>query len=118
MNYCVIAVRDNFQFRSVFCRSKEDLLTTLQDEHQGLERAKYLVGQGDICQLNRNGVRYYAKDWGFNWKTTQPTEFASPKALFDYVRATGIARVYLFEHNEWRCLESEIHAQNRDREVA
>lgn len=115
MNYCVIAIRDNFQFRAIFCRCKHDVLAILQDNYQAIELAEGLVNNGDICKLTSHSVRHYARDRGFNWATAQPSEFECPKSLFDYVRAAAINTVYIFERNEWRKLDTQWQPQFKDR---
>jgi len=101
MNYSVIAIKENFQFKCVFCRFKEDLTPTLHKFHGSLSAAKCLVGLGDISLLKQGDVRSYTRDWGFHWTYTQPAKFDNRQALNDYVRAAGVCFMYLFEDNTW-----------------
>ncbi len=107
MTYCVIAIRDNFRFKSVFCRYEENLERVLKNEYASLSAAKCLVGLGDISSLADGDVRYYFRDWGFEWKYARPVEFYNRQVLREYARAAKTELVYVFEDNQW---EKEVVA--------
>lgn len=102
MSYCVIAIKENFHFRSVFCRCREDLELSLQKFHGSFSAAKRLIGQGDISLLNKSEVRSYARDWGFSWSYARPAEFCNRQALLDYARAAQVNSLHIFESDGWK----------------
>lgn len=101
MSFCVIAVKDNFQYRAVFCRVSGSLETTLRSAYNSLSSAKCLIGLGDISQLEPNCVRSYCRDWGFSWSYACPAEMGSLISLRDYARSAGVSMLYLFDDRGW-----------------
>lgn len=101
MSYCVIAIKDNFRFKSVFCRYEENLGQLLNKNYGSFSAAKCLVGLGDISSLVDDEVRYYFRDWGFDWKYSRPVEFYNRQVLRDYARGAKTEFLYVFEENAW-----------------
>lgn len=101
MGYCILAIKDNHQYRSVYCRDQRDISHTLSHHYSSLSAAKCLVGLGDISQLNENNVRAYFRDWGFAWEYTHPKLFEKRSELLNHGRMGGADCVYIFDANHW-----------------
>lgn len=102
MSYCIIAVKENFRIKSVFCRYEDNLEALLNESYDGFESAKHLVDHGDISSLVKGEVRYYFRDWGFDWKYSRPVEFYNRQVLREYAQGAMIDMIYVFEDGRWK----------------
>lgn len=106
MKYCVIAIKENNNYRSIICHCDEysDIGLVLRNKYHSETATSNLIALGDLNQLDENTISSFHEDWGYQWNETTPITHENLKLLALYSDAVGADRLHVFEDNEWESL--------------
>ncbi len=106
MKHCVIAVRNDQNYRSIICHYDEvsDVGLVLRRKYHTEDAASALIVLGDLNHLDEHRISAFHRDWGYLWNESVSIAHESLQLLISYCDAVGADRLHVFEDGEWESL--------------